>query len=264
MLMSKTGIDGAAINAIIWTDAVVTIGIPAGKGGVLRRVEFIVEGVRETVVTSFSVCRLRNSSADWAPFYFFTAAETGLTEGGSSDVRPSTYVVEKELPGNSEVYLDVRPNDDQDVIHCVTLIWELGARARNETFSNGIFPLFAAAVSAVARASPGNFAVPGGKGGRIFEIQDISIGTLETVVAGGGMRELFNDAYMMDPCEKFTSFTSTVGASGGGAPLPDTTPYDSDCPANSLFTSFFTPVDDQPQILLTLIRWIRPIRKRVA
>jgi hypothetical protein len=264
MLLSKTGIDGAAITSIVWNDAVITIGIPAGKGGTLRAVEFVVEGVRETVVTGGGVTRLRNSSADWAPFYFMTAAETAVTEGGNHVVAVASYKVEKELPGNSDVYVDFRPWDNQAQILCCTIIWELGAVPRQETFSDGIFPLFAAAVTAVARASPGNFAIPGGKGGRIFEICDLPVGTLETVVAGGGMRELECDAYDMVPCEKFTSLTQTVGASGGGAALPDVTPWDGEAPANSTMTSYYTPVDDQAQILSTLVRWKRPIRYKVS
>jgi hypothetical protein len=264
MLLSKTGIDAAAINSIVWNNAVITISIPAGKGGTLRAVEFVAEGVRETVVTGGGVVRLRNSSADWEPFYFLTAAETAVTEGGDSQVPVASYVVEKELPGNSDVYVDFRPWDNQDMILCATLIWELGAKPTQETFSNGIFPLFAAAVTAVARASPGNFAVPGGKGGRVFELCDLPISTLETVVCGGGMRELENDATDITPCEVYTDLQSTVGASGGGAPLPKVTPWDCVCPPNSTFTSWYTPVDDQAQILNTLVRWKRPIRYRVS
>jgi hypothetical protein len=264
MLLSKTGIDGAAIQSIVWNNAVITIAIPAGKGGTLRAVEFVVESIRETVVTAGGIVRLQNSSADWVPFYFITAGETAVTLGGDFQVAPASYKVEKELPGNSDVTVDFRPWDNTDQTLCVTLIWELGAVPSQETFSNGIFPLFAAAVSAVARASPGNFAIPGGKGGRIFEICDHPVGTLETVVAGGGMRELECDAYDMVPCEKFTSLLSTVGAGGGGANLPDVTPWDAECPANSTFTSWYTPVDDQAQILSTLIRWKRPIRYRVS
>ena len=264
MLMSKTGIDGAAIQSVAWNDAVITIAIPAGKGGKLVAVEFSYDAVRETVLCSGGVARLRNNSADWAPFYFITSIDTTVTEGGNHESHVVTYNVEKELPGNSEVYVDYRPNDNAAQILRVTLIWELGGKVSQETMSDGIFPLWTAVVTAAVRASPGNFQVPGGKGGRVFEILDVPLGSLETAVSGGGMRELFNDAFMMDPCETHTPATTTIGASGGGSMKPKVTPFDAPCPANSTFTTYYTPLNDQAQVLYTLVRWKRPLRRRIS
>jgi hypothetical protein len=263
MLLSQSA-RGAAITQVTEAAQHVTINIPAGKGGWLKAVEVQICVVRETVTCGGGLLRLYNTAADWDPFYFLTALDTAVTEGGDIQGHPVRYAVNKELPGNSTVYGNYTPYDNQSQRCKVTLIWELGAKPNKETFSGYIHPLKAAAVTSTARASPGNYAVPGGKGGRIVYFVDLPWGTLETVVCSGGLREFENDAYDMTPCHSYTLMNTTVGASGGGTVSPWFTPWDGPCPANSTFTSHYTPTDDQSQTLSSLIFWERPIRKRVA
>jgi hypothetical protein len=259
MMLSKSDA-GTSIAQVTFDLAHNTISIPAGKGGHLVRVELQICPTRETLVDSGGLVRLHNSSADWDPFEFVTASDTVITEGGGAHGAPVVYEVNKVLPGNSDVTSDFRPNDDQTQHVKLTVVWILGGKPSRETFSGAIHPLFSAVVSATARASPGNYAVPGGKGGRVVYIVDQVYGTLETVVNSGGLRELENDAYDMTPCHKYTAYQTTVGASGGGSVRPDITVWDAPCPANSTFTSYFTPTDNQAQILATVIFWERPYR----
>jgi hypothetical protein len=263
MLLSKSA-RGDAITQVTEDAQHVTIAIPAGKGGWLKAVELQICVVRETVVNGGGLVRLWNTSADWNPFYFLTACDTAVTEGGAMDGKPVRYAVNKELPGNSTVYANYTPYDNQSQRCKVTLIWELGGKPDRETFSERIHPLKAAAVTAAARASPGNVAIPGGKGGRIVYLVDQHWPTLETVVCGGGLRELENDAYDMTPCYKYTTMSTTVGASGGGCMMPDFTPWDGPCPQNSTFTTYYTPTDDQSQTLSSLVFWERKIRNVVS
>ena len=263
MMLSKSA-EGAALTQVTEAAQHVTIAIPAGKGGTLKAVAFQVNPTLDTVVDSGGLVRLYNTSADWDPFYFLTANHSVVTEGGEGCAQPVMYAVEKELPGNSTVYANFTPYDNQSQYLEVTLIWELGKKPGKETFSGYIHPLKAAAVSATARASPGNYAVPGGKGGRIYCLYHLNWPTIETVVDSGGLVELENNAYDMTPCHWYTGYGSTVGASGGGVMYPDKIPWDGPCPQNSTFYSYFTPDDDQSQTLSTLILWERPIRRTVA
>jgi hypothetical protein len=263
MLLSATDA-GDAITQVTMDAQHNTIHIPAGKGGWLKAVELQICPTSETVVNAGGHVRLWNSSADWDPFYFVTSLWTVVTEGGGSEMRPVRYAVNKELPGNSYVYGDFRPDDNQSQHLKLTLIWELGGKPDRETFSGYIHPLFAAAVSATARASPGNYLVPGGKGGRIVYIVDQCWPTLEDSVNSGGLRELTNNAYDMTPCESYTVAGTVEGASGGGCLHPHFTPWDGPCPQNSTFTTYYTPTDDQAQTLSTYIFWERPIRRLVS
>lgn len=262
MMLSKSGA-GTALTQVTEAAQHVTIAIPAGKGGVLRAVALQTKSTDETVVDSGGLVRLYNTSADWDPFYFLTP-KSGVVTAGGNPKNPVMYDVEKELPGNSTVYANFTPYDNQSQFLEVTLIWELGAKLREETFSGYIHPLKASAVTATARASPGNYAVPGGKGGRIYKIYHMPFGTLETVVQDGGLVEIENNAYDMTPCHWYTQACQAVGAAGSIANGPDKIPWDGDCPQNSTFYSYYTPSDDQSQTLSTLIFWKRAVRRTVA
>ena len=281
MLQSKSDA-GTSITQVTWDLNHNEIDIPAGKGGVLRRVEVQLCPVRTTIVNSGGLLRLRNSSADWDPFYFVSMIDTVVTEGGDIQGAPIVYEVSKELPGNSTVYSDYIPYSAETQHIKLTLVWELGAKlspapvganetgvglimGQNcETFSGYIHPLKAAAVAATTRASPGNYQVPGGKGGRLVYLVDQVWPTVATVVNSGGLRELFNDSYQMDPCQKYTQYHTVTGASGGGVGRPTITPWDGPCPANSTFTSYYTPTNAQSQSLSTLMFWNCAVRKTVA
>ncbi len=263
MLHSKSG-QGAGIAVVTNTANHVTITIPAGKGGRLIGVELQTETVDETVVCGGGLVRLHNTSADWDPFYFL-APMSGVVTAGGAEKKPIRYAVEKELPGNSTVYADYYPYDNQTQHLCVTLIWELGEKPRKETFSGYIHPLKAAAVTAAdTRASPGGYAVPGGKGGRIVCFYHLVWPTLETIVQSGGLVEVENSTIDMTPTHTYTTAHQAVGAAGTINGHPDKIPWDGPCPQNSTFTTYYTPHDDQSQSLSTLIFWERPIRRVVA
>jgi len=246
MLLSKSDA-GTSITQTTWDLAHNTISIPAGKGGALKRVEIQFCPTRETVVDGGGLVYLHNSSADWDPFQFVSASDTTVTEGGGTYGAPVVYEVNKMLPGNSDVTSDFRPYDDQtqhinqewetnSLNGELTVVWELGGKPDRETFSGAIHPLKAAAVTSTARASPGNYSVPGGKGGRIVYLVDLCFPTVETILNSGGLRELECDAYDMTPCERYTAYCTTTGASGGGSIRPDLTIWDAPCPANATFT----------------------------
>ena len=263
MMLSKSHI-GAAITQVTEAAQHCTIAIPAQKGGVLKYVELAYETVLETVVVAGGLVRLWNTSADWDPFYALTPLGTVTTLGGGHG-HPMRYYVEKELPGNSTVYANYTPYDNQSQSLELTIFWELGAKITEEHFIGYIHPLKAAGVAAVARASPGAYAIPGGKGGELVALYDASWPAQEAVVCSGGLRELECDAYDITPCQRYTGGWSVVGAGGGDFMAhPDVEPYRFKVPSNSTFTSYFTPVDDQNQTLSTLIHWKRPVRHRVV
>ncbi len=241
-----------------------TINIPAGKGGHLIRVEIQMCPTRETVVNAGGLVRVYNTSADWDPFYFLSAIDTGVTEGGDIQGNPVVYHVNKELPGNSTVYSDFTPYDNQTQHIKLTVVWILGAKPRKETFSGYIYPAKTAAVTSTARASPGNYSIPGGKGGRIVYFVHQIFPTVETVVNSGGLIEVECDAYDMTPCEYYSVYHTVVGASGGGVGRPDFRAWDGPCPSNAQFTSYLTPTDNQSQTAASLIFWERAIRRTVA
>ena len=263
MLLSKSDA-GTSISQVTWDLTHNTISIPAGKGGWLKRVEIQMCPTRTTVVCAGGYVRLHNSSADWDPFEFTSAGDTAVTEGGGSNGAPVVYEVNKELPGNSDVTSDFRPNSAEVQHIKLTVVWEFGGKPNVETFSKFIYPLYANAVSATARASPGNMQIPGGKGGRIRYIVDIGFGALTTVSNMGGLREFSCDAYDMTPCEKYTTYQTALGASGGGSMRPDITLWDGPCPANATFTTHLTPTAATAQILASGLFWERPIRKTVS
>jgi hypothetical protein len=214
-------------------------------------------------VNTGGLCRLRNTSADWDPFYLLTYNRTCITEGGETGI-PIVYPCEKELPGNSTVYVDYIANANMNQYLQVTLIWELGAKLKEETFYGYIHPLHSAVVAAVTRASPGYYDIPGGKGGRLFALYHLNWGTLTTAVNSGGLVEVENNAYDMTPAHFYTSNISTVGASGGATAYPDKIPWDGPCPQNSRFTTYFTPNNALEQTMSTLFAWKRPVRRTVA
>ncbi len=261
-MLSKSGI-GTARTGVIWYANDIEITIPAGKGGTLKAIELALETVWTSAVNAGGLVKLHNSSADWDPLYLLTPQPCSLTAGGGY-CAPMIYPVEKELPGNSSVYVDYEPYNAASSQLRVTLIWELGAKPKKETFAGYIHPLKAAAVTATARASPGIYAVPGGKGGRLVTIYHCALGTTETIVSGGGLVELENNAYDMTPCHWQTGITGGVGAAISVVNYPEKILYDAPCPQNSTFTSYYTPLNDQSQTLTTILLWERPVRRTVA
>lgn len=263
-MLSKGGV-GAALTQVTAALNHITITIPSQKGGVVKYVEVqLADQVVETVLNSGGDFWFHNSSADWAPFHGVTGSQTTVTEGGGVNGKPMRYYCSKELPGNSTTYVDYRPYDNQSQALSATIFWELGAKITTETFMEVIHPLKASAVTSTARASPGNLTIPGGKGGELDCIFDMVWPTAETAVSGGGFRELVCDAYDIEPCQKYTTQIQTIGASGGGPWNPDQTEYKFKVPDNAVFTSYYTPLDDQSQTLSTALLWHRAVRHRVV
>ena len=262
MMLSKSGV-GAAGAVVTNVVDCVTITIPAGKGGVLKAVEINTVTIDETVVCGGGLVNCKNSSADWSPFYLLSPISGAVTLGGNPK-EPVRYDVEKELPGNSTCTFDFYPYDNQGQSLEVSLIWELGAKLREESFHGYIHPIKAGAVTATARASPGNYAVPGGKGGRLTAIYSLPWPTAETTVQSGGLVELENNAYDMTPCHHYTIADAVVGAGGSIMGGPWKIPWDGPCPQNSTFTAYYTPTDNQSQTLSMIIAWKRPARRTVA
>lgn len=229
----------------------------------MKYVELQTKSTDETTVNAGGLVNMKNSSADWSPFYLLSP-QSGVVTLGGNPKEPMRYDVEKELPGNSTVTVDYFPYDNQSQFLYVTLGWELGVKLKEESFHGYIHPLKAAAVTATARASPGNYAIPGGKGGRIYKLYDMAWGTLEAVVQSGGLRELENNAYDMTPCHNYPTACQAVGAGGSNMHNPWVTPWDGPCPQNSTFTTYYSPTDDQSQTLSTIIAWKRPARRSVA
>jgi hypothetical protein len=232
-------------------------------GGVLKAVELTTLTVDETVVDGGGLVQLTNSSADWTPFHLLTPKSGVVTLGGGQKL-PYRYDCEKELPGNSSVYASYTPYDNQSQRLRVTLIWELGAKLREESFHTSIHPLKGAAVTATARASPGNAIIPGGKGGRVYKVYWMSWPTAEAILQSSGLVELENNAYDMTPHTLYGEANQVVGAGGDIVGGPWCVPVDIPCPQNSTFTSYLTPDDDQSQTMSTIIAWKRPARRSVA
>jgi hypothetical protein len=262
MMLHKAGV-GTALTSVAANLANITINIPAQKGGVTKFIDVIAYGTEETVVNRGGLLAFHNSSAaHWEPLEVLAPGSSVITEGGAQVVG-QRYYVEKELPGNSSVTVDVTPYDNQSQIFAAVLNWELAGSIREEHFIESIHPLKASAVTSTARASPGNVTIPGGLGGRAIYLYDCAWPTLETIVNSGGLRELECDAIDIKPCEQYVSGVSAVDAGGANIKI-DQTPTDFPVKANSVFTSYYTPQDNQSQTLSTLIHWVRPTAPRVG
>ena len=99
------------------------IAIPKGHGGVLLRTEIIVFPTLETVVTAGGKVVLRNTVEAWKPFEQFVGGLTALGASGGGQLKPNTRLVNKSLSGNSKVYLDYTPLDNQSQSLGLTLFW---------------------------------------------------------------------------------------------------------------------------------------------
>ncbi len=115
--------------------------------------------------------------------------------------------------------------------------------------------LTGAAVTSTARASTGTIAIPSGKGGTLVAVEVQVFPTLETVVNGGGLVELENDALDWKPFEFYTQKQTCV--TSGAVPLkPLRIKCKKKLPANSTVTVYYTPQDNQSQILTVTLHWI--------
>lgn len=118
-----------------------------------------------------------------------------------------------------------------------------------ETHSQILFVLFASVVSSTARATTGTIAVPSGLNGRLKEIRATVIGTVETVVNGGGLVEIVNDSIKGMECS-FVVGGQTAVMEGGDCPNePQLLEVDYPLVGGSNFTIYYTPYDDQDQVL---------------
>lgn len=261
MLLSKAGV-GAALTSVAVNAANITINIPAKKGGAVKYIEVGCYPVLETLLCSGGLTYWHNSSDHWEPLQLHTNGNTLITEGGGGQMISKRYYVQKEVQGNCQLTVDVRPLDNQSQVFYAEVVWELEGKPQEEHFCMAIAPLYSSAVAATARASPGNITIPGGLGGRCCYIHDIVQGVIVTAVWIGGLRELEAQGIDIKPCEKYLQGVSTIGASGGGATNVETTPYDFPVNANDVFTTYYTPQDATPQVCTTLLQWYRPTRSR--
>jgi len=121
---SKSGADTAfAATAFAWNTKVITLAIPATKGG--RAVLFMCQTLDspETAVTSGYVVALRNDSADWEPTQGVTEGITGKTTAAGCQM-PWSIILDHPLPSNSDVYVDVLAVDNQSQGLLCNLLWE--------------------------------------------------------------------------------------------------------------------------------------------
>jgi hypothetical protein len=202
--------EGAAVTQITNALDNVTIAIPSGKGGILWAVSISYTYILETTLNGGGCIRLKNSSADWDPFYLPTPVTTAVTEGGDA-LKPFVFYCSKKLPGNSTVTVDFIPYDNQSQVLEVILHWILTEEdPQVETFVDVIHPLLADAVSATTRAqvvtswahnAADAIPIPGHKGGTLKAVILQPWGTLETTVVGGGLVEFFVDSHDVTPME---------------------------------------------------------------
>ena len=263
MLLSKAGV-GAALTSVAVNAANITINIPAKKGGAVKYIEVGVYPVLESILCSGGLMTFHNTSDHWEPLELHTNGNTLITEGGGGQMTSKRFYVQKEVQGNCQITANVRPLDNQSQVFYCSITWELEGKPTEEHFCMAIAPLYSSAVSATARASPGNITIPGGLGGRAVYIHDLAQGVLLTAAWIGGLRELEAQGIDIKPCEKYVQGVSTIGASGGGATNIETSPYDFPVNANDVFTTYLTPVSATAQVCTTLLQWFRPARSRSA
>lgn len=118
-----------------------------------------------------------------------------------------------------------------------------------ETFSQILYVLKASGVTSLSKATTGTIGVPEGLDGRLKQIRATCLGTVETVVNGGGLVEITNDAVKGMECS-FVLGGQTAVTEGGDCPNEPQV-YDVDYPlvGGSTFTIEYTPYDDQNQTL---------------
>jgi hypothetical protein len=252
---------GTAVTQVTEAAAHVTIAIPAGKGGSLVEVQVILKADIETVVCSGGHVEFRNSSTDWVPFEFFTPMETALTAGATC-AKPYIWKCSKYLPGNSDVYVDFTPHDNQSQFLEVVLKWIMGPKPREETFSKTT-PYanykFASAASTTARTNWGTIAIPGGKGGELTAFQVFYEPTMENGIApgGGAYCEWEIDDHDLLPMHMHTQVTQVL-TTGAVFITPDLYPMRDICRANSNYTIYGTSNDDQAHVVGGTVCWKRP------
>jgi hypothetical protein len=256
----KVGV-GAALTQTTQAMAHVTIAIPAGKGGNLIEVAVNVKGDLETIVNSGGLMTIRNSSADWVPFESMTPVETCLTVGATSG-RPFRIPCSKYLPGNSSVYVDYWPYDDQSQYLEVELKWLMGVKPKVETFSictaNEKWKV-ASRITSTARTNWGTMAIPGAKGGQVYMLMAQRETLLTTAIVGcGSLIEWENDAFDAIPTMHHTTVPFVLTEGGEEIP-PDTVEHSDICPANSTWTCYGTSNDaTAAHTIACCIFWKRP------
>lgn len=236
---------GTAITQTTQAAAHVTIAIPAGKGGTLVEVAVTIKSDLETVVSSGGHVNIRNDSTDWVPFESFLPFEQILTDGAVAG-KPFRVPCSKYLPGNSNVYVDFWPMDDQSQWLEVEVKWLLGVDPKSETFSkctpNANWKK-ASGITSVARTNWGNMAIPGQKGGQVYMLMAQYWPTMTDVLIGcGGLVEWENDAFGADPTQFHTTVVQ-VDTGGGVYVPPDCVDHLDICPANSTWTCYGTSDD---------------------
>lgn len=121
---SKAGADTAkAFTAFTEETKVITLSIPATKGG--RAVLALIQTLDspETAVTSGFKVGLRCDSASWEPTEGVTEGITGKTTASGCQM-PWSIVLDHPLPDRSEVYVDVIAPDNQSQGLLISLLWE--------------------------------------------------------------------------------------------------------------------------------------------
>ena len=122
-------------------------------------------------------------------------------------------------------------------------------RILGETFSQTLWVLFSAVVSSIARATTGTIKVPEGLDGRIKEIRATCVGTVETVVNGGGLVEITNDAVKGMECSFALGGQTSITEGGHSESGEQLLKVDYPLVGGSTFTIHYTPYDDQAQVL---------------
>ena len=121
---SKAGIDTAfAATAFATNSKVITLEIPATKGGNAVLALISTLDSPETAVMSGYKVMLRCDSANWEPTEGVTEGITGKTTASGCQM-PWSIVLDHPLPGGSDVYVDVVAVDNQSQGLMISFLWE--------------------------------------------------------------------------------------------------------------------------------------------
>ena len=269
---------GEALTQVTTATDHVTIDIPPGKGGILYAVSVSMVCTPTTSTCSGGAVEIRNSAADWDPFFATTGVFVVATEGAGV-LKPFVIPCFKKLPGNSQIRVNYTPYNAQSQYLEVTAHWiKTEADPAVETFMDIVHPLYADRAATTNRIDVVTSWVH--NAADFIHIPQGKEGTLKAVFAQlwpcpdtsdvtyGGRFWLTNDAHDVDPVEFYSHMylqttTDTSGSGlGMGAYNPMLVNMNHEVKHTSNYRADYQARAANNQTLTYGVMWERPYRKK--
>jgi len=238
-------------------NAVTNINVPGIAGKIYTAIGVLIQNksTLTTLVPTGGLVELTCDAIDWLPqqLIFNTSSAVGANAGA---VQSQTWIpIHKPLPAGSNLIIFYTSQNAATDWISVTVFYSTQPYSGAATWSNAA--LGTSRTAAGTYAADGTVPIPANKGGNCIGFLCQTYAQVTTVLSGGGIVQVHNQAAntAWEPFFFCTGSNTSIGTGGSELPLLKVDAA-GDCPGNSSFTFDFITISADTQQNEYVVFWV--------